>query len=186
MAGPMDALGDVTRALTNAGLISAWWPVGARARGLPGPAEALVVPTIYTGVMQPLPGLEALRLRAQEETFNLYLRTLEKWLAAKLIGRAGVWRADGKARAFTWDGHPVTLHACLPGQQPGLLRVLLTGPEKFAAKFRAPRARGGYLPEGHQVGDGRYYVGGVEEPVPDEQALFALVGLPYVEPWRRT
>lgn len=180
-------LTDVTHVLLSAGLIERAWPVGEVARRLPqvAHAEALVVPTIYVGTTQALPGFEGLRINAQVEKYNLYLRTLDKWLAAKVIQKSEIWRADGKVRAFWWLGRSVKLHACLPGMQPGLLRVLLTGPEQFANKFRAPSLRGGYLPDGHQLSDGRYLIAGAPTEVPDEEALFELAGLPFVEARRR-
>lgn len=65
----------------------------------------------------------------------------------------------------------------------GFWMIVRTGPMRFSKRMVTPRSAGGALPPGCEVRDSfhLYRFGGVVE-CPDEQSVFAALGLPWIPP----
>lgn len=84
-----------------------------------------------------------------------------------------------------WEGIKLDLFVVLPPAQWGVLFAIRTGPAEFSHWLVTPRNKGGILPSGWRVEDGRVWDGQVTLDFPDEQKLFEWVGLGWVEPGER-
>ena len=81
-----------------------------------------------------------------------------------------------------FDGIMLDLFVVLPPAQWGVLFAIRTGPAEFSHWLVTPRNKGGGLPSGWRVEDGRVWDGQVTLDFPDELKLFEWVGLGWVEP----
>ena len=115
---------------------------------------------------------------------------LEAWREAGLIGerldQRGRPRWGERYKALTYRGVAVDLFLCLPPAQWGVLAAIRTGPAEFSRKLVTQARFGGYLPAGWRVQGGTLSdEAGNEIACPTEAALFAAIGLDWIEPEAR-
>lgn len=93
-------------------------------------------------------------------------------------------------RQFTFDmpgAAPITVDLFLANPDNyGYILMLRTGSWEFSKRMVSPREWGGMKPEHIRVADGVVYEYGAAVAVPDEERLFALWGMDYIEPKERT
>lgn len=146
------------------------------------------------------PDVGEIEIVAIQRRYELTAR-LDAWLAAGTcevrVNKRGNRLAWGdKYRALTWQGIPVDLFLTTPDQW-GLILLIRTGPGSVELGFeRWPGGanqylvtqcdRGGALPDDLRVADGRLWRGDRVIPTPEENDFFQVVGLPYVEPDKRS
>lgn len=100
-------------------------------------------------------------------------------------------RWGDRYKAMVYKGVPVDLFIVRPdtGQQWGLILAIRTGPSAFSKALVTRKRSGGLLPDDCQVDQGAIYRGfGLRRELvatPEEDDVFRLVGLPFVEPPRR-
>ncbi len=77
------------------------------------------------------------------------------------------------------------LFICRPPMQWGWLLVHRTGPGDFAHWLVTGQDKGGALPAGMRFEDGQLWRGETVIPTPDEESVFAALGLQYRPPHQR-
>jgi DNA polymerase/3'-5' exonuclease PolX len=97
-------------------------------------------------------------------------------------GRSAV---GAKFKRLSYKGFGLDLFSTTPTQR-GLILLIRTGPAAWSHSFVTPRLQGGWLPTGMRVADGHLWDGGAQVPTRTEEDVFRRVGLPYLEPERRT
>jgi DNA polymerase/3'-5' exonuclease PolX len=90
-----------------------------------------------------------------------------------------------KFKCLSYKGFGLDLFSTTPTQR-GLILLIRTGPASWSHSFVTPRLQGGWLPAGMRVRDGWLLDGGAQVPTRTEEDVFRHVGLPYLEPERRT
>jgi DNA polymerase/3'-5' exonuclease PolX len=68
----------------------------------------------------------------------------------------------------------------------GQILAIRTGPGLFSKQLMSSRLMGGWLPVGVRSEGGQMWRGKAALETPEEADVFALVGAPALEPWRRT
>lgn len=107
-----------------------------------------------------------------------------RWIkAAKGIGRLLKGSlSTGHYIQFDRDGIQVDLFLATP-ENFGLIFAMRTGPAQYSHHVLASN----WVRRGYRSVDGQLIRHGHQRvPVPDEQTLFSLIGLPYQEPQKRT
>lgn len=67
----------------------------------------------------------------------------------------------------------------------GVIFMLRTGSADFSHKMVTPKQYGGYMPSYLKVKDGRIWRGDSVQETPEEQDVFALYGIEFIEPEKR-
>lgn len=99
-------------------------------------------------------------------------------------GRAA-WGRQWKRAIYR--GLSVDIQAISDHDAWGFWLLVMTGPADFNKAIVTPRHQGGLLPPGLEVKDSfRLYRAGGRIPTPAEDAVFAALGLPYLEPRDRS
>lgn len=92
-----------------------------------------------------------------------------------------------KHKRLIYEDMAVDLFSVIPPAQWGVQFLIRTGPWEFSKRFVTPRWQGGMLPMGYRVQDARIVDGrGNTVPTPEEEDVFAFLGLPFTPPeWRQ-
>ena len=93
-----------------------------------------------------------------------------------------------KYKRLTYEGVGLDLFSVVPGgtAQFGVIFTIRTGSAEFSHRLVTPRLEGGWLPSGQRVRDGAIWDGATVLDTPDEAAVFAIIGAPYLAPEKRT
>ncbi len=118
---------------------------------------------------------------------------LDCWCREQLDAGVFGYRLDREGRhangerykRLTYAGVALDLFICRPPASWGVLEAIRTGPAEFSRRLVTQRGFGGLLPFGFRVADGAVYRNEERVDVPDERALFVLLGLRWVEPAER-
>jgi len=84
------------------------------------------------------------------------------------------------------EGLNLDLFIVTPPAQWGVQFLIRTGPAEFSHKLVTSRMYGGLLPSYLKVKDGAIWSRNHIIPTPEEQDVFDLLGIPYIEPENRT
>lgn len=89
-------------------------------------------------------------------------------------------------KRLRYDGIALDLFSVLEPAQWGVILAIRTGPAEFSQRLVTTRSKGGFLPNWLKVRDGAIWSG--DEPIatPEERDVFALLGLDWIPPERRT
>lgn len=144
--------------------------------------ELVVVPKWEEGQVEDL-------FSGKREKTNLLYRYLWNHPIIKWIkpGTPDIvpWRidTDGKYWRGLIDGKiKLDLFLTTPDQF-GLIFLIRTGPAEFSHRFVMKQYQGGLLPNDYRVEDGHLkLVTGQIMPTPDEETVFRLAGMEYIEP----
>ena len=84
-----------------------------------------------------------------------------------------------------FDGINLDLFVVMEPAQWGVIMAIRTGPADFSKWLVTPRSKGGALPNGWKVEDGRVWDGQVTPSFPEENDFLAWVGVGDVKPAER-
>lgn len=84
-----------------------------------------------------------------------------------------------------WAGIKLDLFVVLPPAQWGVIMAIRTGPADFSHWLVTPRSKGGALPIGWRVEDGRVWDGQVTLDFPEEDGFLTWLGLGGTAPGER-
>lgn len=153
--------------------------------------ELVVEPRYVVGAQQGLFGADSHR---QENVLWGYLKELDA--AGVITGRrdkhgkrfAWIDNAEPKYVALWWEGVAVDLFIVTSERLPwwGYHLWLRTGPGDVNTVAARMESMGGLRPNNVQLSDGEVWVDGKPYPVPDEDAMFRVLGMMYVPPQQRT
>jgi len=91
-----------------------------------------------------------------------------------------------KHKRALFEGVPVDLFSVIEPAQWGVILAIRTGPAEFSHRLVTPRRQGGLLPDWLKVRDGAIWHGDHPLATPEEQDVFAVIGLDWIPPERRT
>lgn len=140
-------------------------------------------------------------LRRQKETIGdveliavpteaLYAQ-LDELLAGGKIRHAATKRWGQKLRSFVFDtrsGDPVQVDLFLQPDPAtwGVNFMIRTGSAEFSHRMVTKRSQGGWMPDQYQVDEARVWRNGKALETPEEEYVFSLWRMDYVEPQQRT
>lgn len=84
-----------------------------------------------------------------------------------------------------WEGIKLDLFVVLPPASWGVILAIRTGPADFSKWIVTPRSKGGALPNGWRVEDGRVWDGQVSLDFQEEAKFLEWIGVGNVEPDKR-
>lgn len=103
------------------------------------------------------------------------------------VSDKGATAWGSRLKRALYKGFPVDLFAAFEPATFGVIHVIRTGSAEFSHRLVTPRRLGGMLPDWAQVKDGAiWHRDGTKMPTPEEEDVFALLGIPVVPPEARS
>ena len=71
-------------------------------------------------------------------------------------------------------------------EQWGMIYMIRTGSADFTRRMVTPRSKGGLMPSNLNVSEGRLWQGERALETPEEDDIFRIYNMAFIEPWKRT
>ena len=151
---------------------------GSIRRGKPevGDIELVAIPKPWIdmiGAPVPLASDHALNYVAYEQRFGKIVKNGNKFKQIEI-------------ERIAHDSITLDLFIVTPPAQWGVIFLLRTGPDSYSHRFVTIRREGGTLPSNLIMKDGAIRQNGKIIETPEEQDVYRVAGLPYIEPGART
>ena len=118
--------------------------------------------------------------------FQLIQQKIEKGVFQHRRDVNGRPACGERFQRLVYRGAPVDIFCCLPPAQWGVIKLIRTGSGDFNKRIVLPSWQGGtVLPCGMKFQDGALWREGKMLGTPEEEDVFAAIGLDYIGPWER-